>query len=275
MLIDTVTLAPPTGDPITLTAAPGFEGGARTGFVLDRAEIGVPAPRVDRTPLLYTVGEHVTSSPEGARPVSLSGSIIAGSRAAVNALRAELLRVCRHHKGGPVAVRYTPADVEVELSCVVEQVEVPTADGARLSFTLELLAADPVAYRVGAEDTETLGSSGAPATVENMGDTEVWPTFTITGPSSGTTTGLVLGNSSTGETLTLAGLTFESGDVIEVVTRPGYEAITQDGVNLMGKRSAGAWFWALPPGASGVYLTATGGTGTSGDIAWTPGWVGY
>lgn len=276
MLLDAITItAPDATTSVTITRTPGFDAGARTGYLLDTVEIGPAAPRIDRTPLLYTLGEHVVTAPEGARPVRISGQIIAGSRAAVNGLRAQLLAVCRHHSGGPVTVRYTPAGDELELECVVENVEVPTASGAALSFTLDLLAPHPVAYLVDGTETEPLGSSGSPTTVENMGDTVSWPAFVITGPSSGTCTGIVVGNATTGETLTLTGLTLGNGDTIEIVTRPGYEEIAQDGENLMAKRSDGAWFWSLPPGESQVYLAATGGTGTAGTISWTPGWVGY
>lgn len=275
MLLDDVTLVPPNGSSFTVSRTLPFVSGARTGALLHSVTVGPAAPSVERAAYLYARGEQVIDGPEQARDVEIVGELIAGTRAAVNTLRADLLRVVRHHGGDMIGVRYTPVATQVELSCVAVEVEATAEDGATIPFTVRLVAADAVAYRVGAADSAAMGSSGSPAAVVNTGDVEAWPTITVTGPTSGTTTGLELTNATTGDTLTLGSLTFEAGDTITVEGRPGYEAIDQDGVNLMGKRTDGTRPWSLPVGTSSVYVTATGGTGVTASISWTPGWVGY
>jgi hypothetical protein len=104
----------------------------------------------------------------------------------------------------------------------------------------------------------TLGSdtlSGG-ATVDNSGDVDAWPVWTIQGPGGP----LTLTNETTGKALTLD--TVLTGvQSVTIDTRPGEKTITRDdGTNLYPDLHTGSSLWPLVPGENTVDLSMTGAT---------------
>lgn len=276
MLVDEVTLVPASGPELVLSTTPSFDGGVRVGAVLDRAEIGAPGRTLDRQELLYRHGDQATPGLWGAREVRLSGTLIGADRGEVNTLAAQLTAALSVDSLDRVTVRYEPIDgLTLELACYADEQPVTSEalDGGRREFDVRLVADDPIAYVVGAPAEAGFGVA-SPTMVANTGDVEVWPEIELAGPSSGVCTAVTLTNSTTGMALELTGLSFDAGDTISIVTAPGREEISQDGVNLMAKRTVTSRFWGLRPGANGLQVAWTGGTGTA-TATWRPGWVGY
>lgn len=98
----------------------------------------------------------------------------------------------------------------------------------------------------------------ADTTLENDGDVEAWPVWTIKGPGSI----IVLSNLTTEETLTLSnagGLVLASGEQCFIDTREGTKTITrQDGLNLFKYISNDSALWSLRAGANNVRLEMAG-----------------
>lgn len=111
----------------------------------------------------------------------------------------------------------------------------------------------------------------ADATVDNPGDVEAWPVWTVTGPGSG----LVLRNLSTGESLSLS-TALGSGESVAIDTRPGVKTVTKsDGTNLFGDLSATSALWALQSGTNSLRVELSGVTSASGVVlSYTPRYLG-
>ncbi|MFJ8727764.1 phage distal tail protein [Streptomyces sp. NPDC093269] len=104
----------------------------------------------------------------------------------------------------------------------------------------------------------TVGNSqvlGA-VTVDNDGDDNAYPIWTITGPA----TSISLTNVTTGEVLVLSH-TITVGDTVVIDTRERQQTALLNGVtNLWGDISDASTLWALEPGSNDLTLTVTGST---------------
>lgn len=93
--------------------------------------------------------------------------------------------------------------------------------------------------------------------VENNGDVEAWPIWTIDGPTSG---GIVLTNNTTGLEMQLTGLTLLLGQTLTIDTRPGHKTVERDdGSNRMGDGFVGS-LWPLARGTNSVTVSVGGST---------------
>lgn len=96
----------------------------------------------------------------------------------------------------------------------------------------------------------------ASATVDNLGDVDAWPVWTVAGPGSTIT----LLNQSTGKVLTL-NATLLAGESVVIDTRFGFKTVTkQDGTNLYGYLSATSSLWSLQRGSNSIQIEIGGAT---------------
>lgn len=96
----------------------------------------------------------------------------------------------------------------------------------------------------------------ATATVDNLGDVEAWPVWTVVGPGSTIT----LKNQTTGKTLALD-TTLGAGESVVIDTRPGYKTVTKnDGTNLYPNLSSTSSLWSLIKGPNAVQIEIGGAT---------------
>lgn len=87
------------------------------------------------------------------------------------------------------------------------------------------------------------------ATIDNTGDVEAWPVWTVRGPG----VGVAVRNLSTGRALELPTLTLGATDSITVDTRPGRKTVVnQAGVNIFAQLSANSKLWSLAPGSNQI-----------------------
>ena len=101
-------------------------------------------------------------------------------------------------------------------------------------------------------NSQVLGS----VTVDNDGDDNAFPIWTITGPA----TAVSLTNVTTGEVLVLTH-TITVGDTIVIDTRERQQtALLNGATNLWGDISDASTLWALEPGLNDLTLTVTGST---------------
>lgn len=95
--------------------------------------------------------------------------------------------------------------------------------------------------------------------VQNTGDVECWPIWTITGPGTNPT----LTNSTTGETLALT-ITLTAGQILTIDTRPGKKTVVREnGSNQWGVVGSTSTLWALARGTNAIALSMTGTTSAS------------
>jgi hypothetical protein len=97
----------------------------------------------------------------------------------------------------------------------------------------------------------------ADATVNNDGDVDAWPVWSVTGPGAG----LVLRNLTTGKMLSL-NRTLSAGEIVTIDTRPRLKTVTlQDGSNLFSLLSGSLWPLAVDVNA--IRVEFTGATSAS------------
>ncbi|MFC3453993.1 phage distal tail protein [Amycolatopsis speibonae] len=94
-------------------------------------------------------------------------------------------------------------------------------------------------------------------TVNNDGDDDAWPVWTIYGPGSGAT----LRNLTTGKVLSLPSSSLGLGESISIDTRKGRKTVTKnDGTNLFTGLTTTSALWPLVEGTNAVRLEMTGVT---------------
>ena len=156
-------------------------------------------------------------------------------------------------------------------------------------FILTLLAADPFWYNAAATEVEFSGGAGGGLffpilpmtlitgaifgtnTVNNPGDVEAWPIWTIEGPTSG---GIELQNVTTGRTLILSSLVLTTGQTLTIDTRPLYKTIKrEDGSNQMGNGFSGS-LWPMAKGDNEITTSVAGFTvDTRVTLSFYPGYL--
>lgn len=95
--------------------------------------------------------------------------------------------------------------------------------------------------------------------INNTGQAEAWPIWTITGPASN----IVLTNATTGEVLTL-NISLSAGQVLTVDTRPNLvNVIREDGSNQWAAVQDTSQIWAFIVGSNSVSVTMSGTTSAS------------
>lgn len=94
--------------------------------------------------------------------------------------------------------------------------------------------------------------------IDNPGDVEAWPIWTITGPGANLT---ILSNT-TGESLALDTV-LAAGDEVVIDTRPGVKTVTRGGVNLYGDLADDASLFALVDGPNDLVVELDGATEAS------------
>jgi hypothetical protein len=199
------------------------------------------------------------------------------SRAAYLTRRRTLIRSL-NPKRGPGTLTVTQADgsartIGARYSTGLEGDESLDTAGARWCMSA-LTFACPSPFWLGAEVTTewraavsgtffpllplTVGNSqvlGA-VTVDNDGDDDAYPVWTITGPA----TSVSLTNTTTGQTLLLTH-TITIGDTIVIDTRERQQTALLNGVtNLWGDLSDASTMWPLETGINDLTLTVAGST---------------
>lgn len=92
-------------------------------------------------------------------------------------------------------------------------------------------------------------------TVDNDGDDEMWPVWTINGPGSG----IALRNLTTGKSLVFTTMSLGAGESIVIDTRPDEKtAVRQDGTNAFPDLDVTSSMWSLQVGSNSVRLEMTG-----------------
>lgn len=111
--------------------------------------------------------------------------------------------------------------------------------------------------------------------IDNDGDVEAWPVWTITGPGDT----IVLTNNTTGEAITLSnngGLSLSGGQTLTIDTRPGAKTLLRDdGSSKFSYLSDTSSLWALQPGNNDISLSMGSTTGASElRLAYKRRWLG-
>jgi hypothetical protein len=106
----------------------------------------------------------------------------------------------------------------------------------------------------------SIGGIGTAKVIDNDGDADAWPVWTLTGPG----TGLTIANGTTGKTLSAPSLSWASGHSITIDTRPGAKSVTlDDGTNLFANLDAASELWPLVPGAQAITVTVGGSSSST------------
>ena len=257
MNLKQITLIPASGPNLVLGSVV-YTGGAPSGFTIDTLELD-PAPRRLYTSELALVpGAVVAPGQLGARDVRVSGTIVGADAEAVRALRATLVRTLNDGSGGTVGVRWTTEGTTRQVEGhLTGTVECRSTGSHFLEYGFTVVCANPVAFST----STSTGAWGSATPLNNLGPASAWPELVITA----TATSVTVANSTTAESLTISPVLV--GNVITVVTEPGYELITIAGVAVLNKMSPTSRFPRLAPGLNTT--TITGGTATA---TWYAGW---
>lgn len=258
-----ITLIPPIGNPVTLGTVT-YTNGAAAGFTLEDLNLDAAPRTLHTSDLPLIAGGLVAPGRQTYRTVVASGMVVGVDATAVQVLRAALISVCADRGLEPVTVRWTSDGVQRELRGFLDGTVEFTSTGSHfLNYSLTLICPDPTAQAT------TMSTGALGATVTNTGSAEAWPTIQIA--LSGTVTSLRVGNSTTGEYVQLDDLT--AGTDIEIVTAPGYETVTLDGVSVLHRLTVTSRFPSIQPGANTMYATVLAGGGSaSGTVSWRTGW---
>ncbi len=267
-----VSLSSARGD-ITLThdGPYSFLRGA-TGFGLPPMQL-----TVDDLP---DEGGLLRSERRATRPLFLPVFIEAALPAEVRALEQRLFRLL----AAPVTVTVAQPDgssrhIRARYAGGMEGAMDETWGSSWRTYGASLLCLDPCWY--GAPISEEFGVSSTKAflststnffpvqlaapkvlgdtTVDNAGDVDSWPIWSVHGPG----TSFTATNTATGESFTVAH-TLAEGESFVVDTRPLAKTVTgEDGANLFGALGSFPALWSLAPGLNDVHLTLLGATSAS------------
>lgn len=262
----TLQLLGPDGTSVTIGAL-AVSSGSVSGFTLELIEMSPASRPVASSPLPLVEGALVSAGRLTSRQVRVGGMIVASSAAGVQTLRSQLARVLGDFGESEVLIRWERDGAEVELAGYLDGILQFASTGSRfVRFDFTLTCQNPVALAT--EPSSTTITSAAPQVVTSFGAARVWPYIEVT--ITGDVTGLKLGNSDTGETLELAGLT---GMALQVECRPGFESVLQDGTSALNLLSDDSRFPAIRPGSNELSLEVTAGTGSaSASVSWRDGW---
>lgn len=271
MILSEVILRSPDGRTAAIGQGDYNSAGDLVGYMLDSIDLN-PAPLLVFTEeQRYRTGGLVMPGHRTMRSVLINGTIVASSQAESNRLRRELVEICGDHGADLVAIVFSPEDIEMQLLGTCEgSITFADRGGYQQTFSIRMVCADPIAHSTGTEVQISLGSTAT--AVENLGNAEVFPTYTID-ILTGTLTALSIANASTNKTLELGALSLAAGQQIIVRTTPGLEAVKVDGSSLMAKRTAsGRKFPHLRPGENTMTVTATGAT-VDAIVSYRHGWA--
>lgn len=272
MMLDTITIRPPSFADVVLGVLATDTAGLPYGYTLDAGSRISPGPlRVWREELEFSTGGLVVPGRRGPRTVELNGRVIGRDDDETNELARLLAEACSDHGPALVELAYTVEGVARVLEGTVDGELTFARDGGWLTYQVAFVCPDPVAH---AETVTTVTLSGAPgATCSNTGNAEVWPLYEVT-VTSGAPTGIKVGCTTTGRYVELAGLTTTTGDVLTIDTTPGSQRVELNGVSARSKMTALSRMHSLPAGDSQAYVTVTAGTGAvSATVEFRSGWV--
>jgi hypothetical protein len=274
MIINTLTLVPPSGASLTLGSVT-YTGGHAVGHTIDTLTLDAAGLSSDSADLAFVNGGTVQRGKRGVRRVAVSGRVLGRTATEVNAMRRQLIEALGDFGAQLTAVRFNPEGTALELRGRLDGAVSFDRDGSWLTYTFTVVCPDPVAY-----DYATTKTINLPGTAVNAGNAVVYPTITIDGPASGTITALRVTNGSAPGVpyLALTGIALTSGKSLTIVMTPGYESVTLDGLNVLAKRTSDSAFWGVQPGANALTVTVTGFTGGTGavtgaQVSWRDGWV--
>ncbi len=210
--------------------------------------------------------------------------MISAPNEATLALVRRTLRYALNPNRGPGTLRMTAADgAQRDLTCYCESgYEGDESDANRgpgfAVLPLVFRALDPYWYDANAT-VLTFTPSGVVAffqnpflpihlsasgissafTIDNQGDVQTWPVWTITGPG----TNPILTNNTTGKAITMT-VTLSGGQSITIDTRPGVKTVKrEDGSLHYNYLSFTSSLWPLVRGANNISLSMSGTTSAS------------
>ncbi|WP_090476950.1 phage distal tail protein [Nakamurella panacisegetis] len=244
-------------------------------------------PRGNPTPLEMADGDLDGPAPFGSRTITLSGTVVAPDK---RALQMALDRVAAVLRG---TVRTAPLVFEEALTGLARQAFVRLAGKTMTtrtgptsaSWSLSLYAHDPSRYGAVEKSATTArfsagggrvypltfprvygpgGSSGL-VTVTNVGDARTWARFTFSGPLSNPSVRLVGGPRIAALMDVNAGEQLVIGEGTPRSVRLGMSSRRQF-------LTLDSQFFAIEPGTSQIYFGADSGTGTL-TVAWRDAWT--
>ncbi len=294
-MLDALTWVSPDGSTIEfadLSDGIGVEPGLEGRFA--------PPPHIVADVLAGSDGSRVRNVRYGVREIAIPLSIEADSPDDLHTSLRDLVSRL-DPKRGVGKLRATGAGGTTrEIACrygggleIVEDIATSVTGWARASIVL--VAHDPLwqdmsptVETVGVEATAFLSPDASTAwfpwslvesdavggfTVNNDGDDDAWPQWTIQGPGAGL---LKLSNLATGETIEIANVSMVSGEKITIDTRPGYKTVTgPSGENLWPDLSDGSDLWPLERGTQTVTVTLAGAVAGESNVRleWRRKWL--
>ncbi len=274
--VASVTLTPPDGtlDPVTVARTLTRSSWGSYGYLLAGFS-AEPRRALAREVLPFTRGEVVGPGRWGAAALTLRGTLVGRDEAEFWTLRAALVAAVNDHGADPLTVTVdhpSLGELVWEAHADAEPVRWSNVAANAGDFLITLVAPDAAAYEA-EDDQVAAGPHPTPATAAVAGNVIAYPTIAVSGPLSGTTTGVTITNVTTGRDIELAGLTLVPGETLEIVMAPGYEAITEDGAPRMDKKVPSSRFWGLRPGANLVSYEHAGDEPSAVWVSWRAGWV--
>lgn len=221
------------------------------------------------------------------RPVRLPVLVNADTEANLDVARRALLAAMSPLNGGGVLRHMSYDGLTRDLTCYVASGREGDDSGSNrgpgwILLDLRLSGLDPywydtsytsLAFSNGASSSFfaapflpiKLASSGilTSFTINNGGDVETWPIWTIVGPASAIT----MTNNTTGKVLALTnngGVSLALGHSVVIDTRPGSKSVIVDGATSnFDKVGATSSLWPLAKGANNITIAVSGTTAAS------------
>ncbi len=260
---------------VSATGALDLTTWANYGVARGRRATLMPPMRLSAERAAGQPGERLRQIVPGARTIDLPLVAMGADADALEALLDTLPRYLAPLE--QITLRRTRRDgSQRDLSCYYQGgLEDATQTGGSLRVVLSFWAGDPFWYARNAVSISwglaavtsgwfpffplklwTSGFFGSPV-INNAGDVEAWPLWTITGPGSN----LALRNLTTGKALVLT-TTLLAGQTLLVDTRPYYGTITHSADGRLPIPS-GSELWSLAKGSNSLRIEVTGADANS------------
>ena len=263
-MIEKITLVNENSDAQAIT----MDMTTAPGFILESVDIGPVVGKHNTYKYFNQLGETIGSTAIGTREVSITGWIVAVDATDMHEVKTYLNNFVNPLQ--PITLHYKPSTIEFELTFTPDTtvrygIDYKDNNDRICKFNISGTAHNPMFQRSSAFTDSVLGAQSVTQVKKTIACTSDVPigmiiTLNSRGTSYGTIKNPYIHNTTTGETLTLKGVSIASDEEYVVIdTRPGHKYIGNLAGDLFSSKTLDSSWVHLNPGSNKLAFGAESG----------------